>query len=138
MRWLERSQARDQAGAILRDAQAMLDGTARTTTYAVEARVPAWVYLNVLAHADHAALVQLAHGGWNLNRSNWDHACAILADEVLCRTTKTRTLADVQRTLIRLELDLLGRTDLFNLTPVALVAWVSDELATSGFSRPAS
>jgi hypothetical protein len=70
--------------------------------------------------------------------TRWDHACAILADEVLCRSSKTRTLADVQRTLIRLELDLLRRTDLLNLTPAALVAWVSQELATSGFSRPGS
>jgi hypothetical protein len=114
----------------------MLDGSARVTTYAGETQVPVWVYLNLLAHADHATLVQLAHGGWSLYRSNWDHAAAILADEVLCRTTETRTLADAQRTLVRLELELLRRTDLVNLTPAALVAWVSEELTTSGFSRP--
>jgi hypothetical protein len=131
MHWLEQLHARDEANEILREAQAMLNGTARTTTYAGQAPVPVWVYLNVLAHADHATLVQLANGGWNLYRSNWDYACAILADEILSGANAT-TLSDVQRTLVRLELELLSRSDSLNLRPAALVAWVVEELATSG------
>jgi hypothetical protein len=138
MRWRKAFQTKEQEGAILREAREILDGTARTSTYAGETGVPAWVYLNVLAHADHATLSQLAHGGWNLYRTNWDYACAILADEVLCRTTDTESLPAVQRTLVRLELDLLRRTDSLNLTPAGLVAWVSTELTTSGFSRPSN
>jgi hypothetical protein len=113
----------------------VLDGAARSTTYARWPRVPAWAYVNQLAHADRAELVRLADHGWSQYRHKWDDACAYLANELLARADGQRPLADVQRALIPLELDVLKGAYPSSVSPTMLVGWVSHTLAVAGFGR---
>src|SRR5215471_13603989 len=98
---------RMKARSVVKEARAVLDGAARTTTYERRPRVPAWVYVNQLAHAGRADLEQLADHGWSEYRHKWNDACAYLANELLARADEQGSLAEVQRSLVPLELDLL-------------------------------
>jgi hypothetical protein len=113
----------------------VLDGTARTTTYARWPRVPAWAYVNQLAHAERAELVRLADHGWSQYRHKWDDAGAFLANELLARANAQQSLADIQRALIPLELDILDGACPPAPTPAMLVGWVCHTLAICGFGR---
>jgi hypothetical protein len=117
------------------EARALLDGTARITTYALASHPPAWVCVNQLVHADVTVLAHLAETGWTVHRSNWDNACAILAEEFLGRVKSTGRLADVQRAVLPVELDLLNGQHPQPMTPATLVSWVTDTLTSSGFTR---
>jgi hypothetical protein len=88
-----------------------------------------------LAHADRAELVRLADQGWSQYRSKWADASAFLANELLARADAHRSLADVQRALVPLELDLLDGAYPPSVTPAMLVGWVSHTLLISGFGR---
>ena len=114
----------------------MLEGVARTTTYAGRRTPPAWVYVNQLAHADSTTLARLAERRPVLHPATLDHASAVLAGELLTRAARTGAIADVQRRLVPLELDLLAEAYRPALTPAQLVCLVSDALAASGPSRP--
>ncbi len=136
MRWRWNPRAAVNNCAVVDEARALLDGAARTTTYAGRRRPPAWVYVNQLAHADAATLARLAERGPALHPATWDYASAVLAGELLTRAARTGVLADLQRTLVPLELDLLGGACPPALTPAQLVRLASDALAASGASRP--
>ena len=129
MRWRWNPLARANDSAVVNEAQAVLEGVARTTTYAGRRTPPAWVYVNQLAHADATTLAQLADRGPALLPATWDHASAVLAGELLTRVARTGTLADVQRRLVPLELDLLGGAYPPSLTSAQLVCLVSDHWA---------
>ncbi len=136
MRWRWNPLPRVDKSAVVNEARAVLEGVARTTTYAGRRVPPPWVYVNELAHADVATLLRLADRGPALHPASWDHASAVLAGELLTRAAKTGALEDVQKTLVPLELDLLGGTYPSALTPARLVRLVSEALAASGPSRP--
>ena len=136
MRWRRNRLERANNRAIVNEARALLEGVARTTTYASRRRPPDWVYVNELAHADAATLARLAARGPALHPSTWDYASAVLAGDVLTRAARTGGLAQVQRTLVALELDLLGGACPPALTPAKLVCLVSNALTTSWPSRP--
>ena len=123
MRWRWNPLARVNNSGVVKEAQARLEGVARTTTYAGRRTAPAWVYVNQLAHADAATLAQLADRGPALHPATWDHASAVLAGELLTRVARTGTLAEVQRRLVPLELDLLGGAYPPALTPPNLCVW---------------
>jgi hypothetical protein len=126
---------RIKAKSVVKEARAVLAGDARTTTYARWPRVPAWAYVNQLAHSERAELVRLADHGWSQYHRKWDDACAYLAGELLARADRGQSLADVQRALIPLELDLLDGAYPCSVSPAMLVGWVSYTLATAGFGH---
>jgi hypothetical protein len=122
--------------SLIKEARAVLEGTARTTTYEGCTHAPAWAYVNQLAHARPAQLAELAGQGWSEYRHDFHDASAFLAGELLARTDGSRSLAQAQRALIRLELDLLDGKYPPSAPPAALVGWVLHTLATSGYGRP--
>jgi hypothetical protein len=65
-----------------------------------------------------------------------DYACARPAAELLPVSSRGRTLADVLRALVPLELDLLGGVYSPRLTPAMLMTLASRALAVAGFVRP--
>ena len=121
MRWRRNQLPGVNDSAVVNEARAVLEGVARTTTYAGRRTPPAWVYVNELAHGDTATLARLADRGPALHPATWDHASAVLAGELLARAARTGTLADVQRALVPLELDLLGGACPPILAPARLV-----------------
>jgi hypothetical protein len=93
------------------------------------------VYVNQLAHAERAELERLADHGWSQYRHKWNDACAYLAGELLARADEQGSLAEVQRALIPLELDLLDGAYPSSVSPTMLVGWVSHTLGLAGFGR---
>jgi hypothetical protein len=136
MRWRKNSKQRFEDTAIVREAQALLDGTVRTVSYPQWRRVPPWAYINQLAHADAGTLVRLAKDSATLPPTSWDSACAFLAGELLALASGGRELVEVQRALVPLELDLLDKIDPANLTPAMLVRRAFEALAAAGYGAP--
>jgi hypothetical protein len=128
---------RIKAKTVVKEARAVLDGHARTTTYGSWPRVPPWAYVNQLAHGERADLVRLADHGWSQYHRKWDDACAYLAGELLARADEGHSLTEAQRALIPLELDLLDGAYPCSVSPAMLVGWVSHALAVAGFGRAA-
>lgn len=90
--------------------------------------VPAWEWVNVLAHSDWQRLSTLAAGSNSSGRSGWDGAIRFLADEMLTTAGSTAGLLRLQRArLIPLELEMLAGLHP-NPTPVALVGLVCREI----------
>jgi hypothetical protein len=112
----------------------VLEGTVRARTYAPWKRLPAWVYLNELAHADVATLVRLAEIQARLHPATFEYASAFLAGEILVRANGASSLSDIQRSLVPLELELLGDAYRADPTAATLVALALHALAASGSS----
>src|SRR5437879_770645 len=107
MRVRGRRRPHSKANAVIEEAQALLQGTAAAASYAGRVKVPAWVGVNRLAHASPGELVEMAQSGCRRHRSSWDQACGFLAGEVLAAAPRPEAIAEVQRVLVDLELDLL-------------------------------
>jgi hypothetical protein len=137
MRWRKHSKARVEDSVIVQEAQAVLNGTVQTA-YADWQRRPSWVYVNQLAHADAVTLRRLADSEKSLHPATWGYACAVLAAQVLALASGRRTLVDVQRALVPLEIDLLDHVYPPDLTPGQLVRLATQALASAGFSLPSS
>jgi hypothetical protein len=137
VRWRKKSAFDEREDSrVVKEARAVLDGTARNTTYLLSQRLPTWVYVNQLAHADRATLVGLVKGVSVFHPATLDYACAQLAAELLALASGGRALADVQRALVPLELDLLGDAYSPGLSPATLMTLASRALAVAGFDRP--
>ena len=95
----------DEDSGVVKEAEAMLEGTVRASSFADGERRPPWLYVNRLAHADGATLARLAGEQTALHPASWHYACAILASEVLELAFGKRW---VKRALVPLELDLLA------------------------------
>jgi hypothetical protein len=132
MRWRKKLKMTD--ASVVKEAEAVLEGTVRTSTCADWQRRPPWVYVNQLAHADGATLARLARDQTALHPASWDYACAILASEIL-ELASGRRLVDIQRALVPLELDLLAVGYTSKLTPGILVRLATQRLAARGFNR---
>jgi len=101
--------------------------------------VPAWAWLNELAHGSHDDITALTvseprRALWNTNA--WEGAVAFLAQELVSQAPRRgRTLSELQRsTLIPLELELAGRSRRWSyLTPAQFALTV-----LSALDRPTS
>jgi hypothetical protein len=133
MRW-RRSQPTPDEGPVVGEARAVLEGTVRAQRYAQWRRLPAWVYVNELAHADVATLARLAQRRGQLHPATFEHASAFLAAKILLRASGESSLSDVQRSLVPLELDLLGEAYPAGTTAATLLTLALDALAASGSS----
>ena len=128
MRFRRNSQVRVEESAIVQEAQTVLSGAVGTSAYACWQRRPAWVYVNEFAHADAATLEKLAKSRAHLHPATWDYARSVLAGEVLALASRGRGLVEVQRALVRLELELLDHPYSGVLTPENLVSLVTHTL----------
>jgi len=96
--------------------------------------VPAWAWLNALAHGNDRQLAALAseeprHEPASTPADAWQSAMALLAREVQCRVAEGRqTLAELQRrALVPLELDFASRRS-WRPTPAMFVGAVRSAL----------
>ena len=128
MRFRRNSQVRVEESAIVQEAQTVLSGAVGTSAYACWQRRPAWVYVNEFAHADAATLEKLAKSRAHLHPATWDYSRSVLAGEVLALASGGRGLLEVQRALVRLELELLDRPYSGVLTPENLASLVTHAL----------
>jgi hypothetical protein len=120
---------------VIEEARALLQGAAPAATSAGRVKVPAWVGVNRLAHASPAELVEMAQSGCRHRGSSWDQACGFLAGEVLAAASRPEAIAEVQRVLVGLELELLdgGRAA---VSPAELVRVVCAAVRSHRFGPP--
>ncbi len=128
MRFHRNSQVRVEDSVIVQEARTMLSGAVGTKAYLCWQRRPAWVYVNEFAHADGPTLERLAKSRAHLHPATWDYARSVLAGEVLTLASQGRGLIEVQRALVRLELELLDHPYSGVLTPDNLVSLVTHTL----------
>ncbi len=128
MHFRRKSQVTAEDSAIVQEAQAVLSGAVGTSAYVCWQRRPAWVYVNEFAHADGPSLEKLAKSRAHLHPATWDYARSVLAGEVLALASRGRGLVEVQRALVRLELELLDHPYSGALTPDNLVSLVTHAL----------
>ena len=114
--------------AIVEEAQRVLSGAVGTNAFVCWPRRPAWVYVNEFPHADGPTLEKLANGRPHLHPATWDHARSVLAGEVLALASRGRGLVEVQRALVRLQLERLDHPYAGVRTPHDLVSLVSHAL----------
>jgi hypothetical protein len=136
MRWPGTRKKERDYEQVIEEARSLLNGGIRATTYEGRWDVPAWVWVNQLAHTDYAGLVVMAEGLDSRHHSRWDNACRFLAADLLVRGRGPAGVATLQRVLIHIELDWLDGTPSTIQTPNELVDVVCTALAASGFSRP--
>jgi hypothetical protein len=122
---------RDEAKAFVAEAEATLTGRLVDWCW-FDDNVPGWVWLNTLAHADWAALGDLADGGPPGRHSIWNRAVMFLAGELLSTAGSADGLIELQRAcLIPLESDLLAAPSWTLSSPAELVSLVRSELRRS-------
>lgn len=99
---------RDEGRYLVAQAEAMLDGCL-IDRYRRQNTVPAWLWLNALAHSRWSRLADIAAGNRRNPRPGWDGALSFLASEVLIAAGSSEGLEALQRArLVPLELRLLG------------------------------
>ena len=114
-----------RAGArLVRELEAFLSGSSEDWFFTRGQHIPAWAYVNKVAHADPDRLGQLA--AWAPNEPShchgWREAVAILArDTIEAGARDPRAIRRIQLdSLVTLELQLISRTA--RVAPRALVA----------------
>ena len=101
----------DGSERALREAQAILSGRAIEWFEEQHTRVPAWAWVNQLAHATPVRLRQLVTIGHYAHPSSWDCALGASAAEVVTAGASPAGILRLQReALLPLELDLLAGT----------------------------
>jgi hypothetical protein len=115
----------------------VLEGAVRAQRCGAFRRLPVWVYLNELAHADLATLARRAGSRGQVHPATFEYASAFLAAEILARANEAGSLSDVQRSLVPLELDFLGEAYSPDTPAATLVSLALHALAASGSSPPA-
>jgi hypothetical protein len=102
----------DGTEGALREAQAILSGRAVEWFEERNTRIPAWAWVNVLAHATPVRLRQLVAIGHYAHPSSWDCTLGASAAELVTAGCTPVGILRLQReALVPLELDLLaGRT----------------------------
>lgn len=114
----------------------MLEGKVRARRYGAWRRPPTWVYVNELAHGDVGTLARLAESRGQVHPATFEYASAFLATEILARANGARSLSEIQRSLVPLELDFLGERYPVDTTAPVLVSLALHALAASGPSPP--
>ena len=128
MLFRRKSQLRVEDSAIVQEAQTVLNGAVGTSAFACWQRRPAWVYVNEFAHADGPTLEKLARNRPHLHPATWDYARSVLAGQILALASRGRGLVEVQRALVRLQLERLDHPYAGVRTPHDLVSLVSHAL----------
>jgi hypothetical protein len=131
---VQKSEQDTACGTIALECEAFLNGTLAEYWADKGIAVPAWTFMNLLAHGSavqigecvlHPTRSQLASRSWRVIR-------AYLACEVLDLVDTELTLADMQwRVLIPLELEMATRDDVAGWTPREWVDLVEDALRNS-------
>jgi len=112
--------------ALVRECERFLEGRFAEHLVIAGIPVPAWAWLNILAHGTPARL-QIVAGAPADGTSGrgWRRALAKLADEVFAAAEREGSLEAVQRgILVPLELYLAARPEMAGLGPDELVARV--------------
>ncbi len=119
---------------VVREAERVLDGRTIESYISRRARVPAWSLIALLGHASRLDLMRLASPVSCPDPAGWSATVARLAADMLVLTWDEHSLNRLQRrSLIPLELNLLGGTVLPPCTPAGLYAMV-----TGAVERPLS
>ena len=99
---------RDEVRHLVASAEAMLEGRL-IDRYRRQETLPAWVWLNALAHSRWSRLVDIAAANRRNPRPGWDSALGFLASELLIAADSSDGLEALQRArLVPLELRLFG------------------------------
>ena len=109
MWWGRKNRGSDQARAIVREAERVLEGRTLEGFIARHERVPAWSLVALLAHASRRDLLRLASPLATPDPAGWSGTVARLARDLLAMTDGDAGLLRLQRrSLVPLELMLLG------------------------------
>jgi hypothetical protein len=131
-----RVRRRSSSPALTDELVAIVEG--RVVEYLVNRRmvVPAWAWLNLLAHGLEVDLIETAGNPRRRHqRSSWAAARRFLAAEVLDAAACEGSLLELQRrVLVPLELELMERTRRVT-SPIALVRLVVERLDSSPSDR---
>lgn len=113
---------------VVEQAEELLCGAAAAGYRRRLSRVPAWAYVNLLAHGSYDDLARAAHAGRG-HPSAWDVAVSALAQDLVRLDLNGTGLGALQETvLIPLELALLAHHQAEPSTPTQLTALVRGAL----------
>lgn len=131
MRWGKGKRASDQARAVVREAERMLEGRTLEGFIARRQRVPAWSLVALLGHASRKDLLRLASPLAAPDPAGWSGTVARLARDLLGMTDGEPGLIRLQRrALIPLELCLLGGQLNPPASPTELFMMVNSSIET--------
>lgn len=117
---------------MVREAERVLQGRTLETYIARRERVPAWSLIALLAHASRVDLLRLATPSARPDPAGWSGTVARLAGELLGMSWDDPSLVRLQRrSLVSLELDMLGRLLSPPSSPGELYDMVSGSLELS-------
>jgi hypothetical protein len=132
--WTTRSRTWERV--LVAECEAFLSGHSAQYFDQHNRPVPAWAWLNLLAHGTDDEIAALASGGpqpalpASETTAVWFQAVSLLGQELMIQATRRgRSLAELQRwTLVPLELELAGPRAPSSVKPAALVTSVLSAL----------
>lgn len=131
MRWGKKKNEPGHDRQVVQEAERLLRGRTLEAFIARRERVPAWSLVALLGHSSRRDLLRLASPVAAPDPVSWSGALARLARDLLAMTESEASLLLLQRrSLIPLELRLLGGHVNPPATPVDLFAMVNSSLET--------
>lgn len=128
--WWDKSRSGTKQGRrVVAEAERLLAGKSVQDYVQRAGRAPAWTLVAVLGHCSRSELERIAAPSTSPDPGGWSGAVAYLAEQMLSRSADERDLLILQRrSLIPLELDLLGGRLRAPRTPAELYVLISGAL----------
>lgn len=129
MQWGRSRRESAAARGVVREAERLLGGRTLESFIGRRQKVPAWTLVALLGHATRSDLLRLASPLAGPDPVGWSGTVARLAADLFAMTVDDASLVRLQRrSLIPLELQMLGRMVAPPATPAELFEMVNDSL----------